>query len=160
MSYPGWDGFLGTRASFMTDVVFLAMFAVLPVLWWSVLQARRGRYVLHRNVQVALGAVLAVAVGAFEVDVRVFGWEDRASGEIGGSASQAVWRALQVHLVFAISTVVLWPLVLIRALRKFPNPPMPAEHSRFHLRWARIAAADMVLTAVTGWCFYWLAFVS
>ncbi len=160
MDYPGWDGFLGTRASLMTDVVFLAMFAVLPVLWWSVQQARRGRFVLHRNVQVVLCAVLAVAVAAFEVDVRVYGWEDRAAGEIGGSASTTVWRALQVHLVFAITTVVLWPVVLVRALRNFPNPPIPAEHSRFHRRWARIAAADMVMTAVTGWCFYWLAFVS
>ena len=39
--YPGIDGFLGTRASLMLDVVFLAMFAVLPVMGWSIWKVRR-----------------------------------------------------------------------------------------------------------------------
>jgi hypothetical protein len=32
-------------------------------------------------------------------------------------------------------------------------------HSRIHVPLARLAAADMVLTTITGWLFYWLAFV-
>ena len=36
MDYPGIDGFLGTRASLMLDVVFLAMFAVIPTMAVSV----------------------------------------------------------------------------------------------------------------------------
>ena len=38
VAYPGIDGFLGTRASWMLDVLFLAMFAVVVVLGWSVYQ--------------------------------------------------------------------------------------------------------------------------
>ena len=34
--FHGINGFLGTRASIMLDVVFLAMFLVLPVLAWSI----------------------------------------------------------------------------------------------------------------------------
>jgi hypothetical protein len=49
--------------------------------------------------------------------------------------------------------------VIIRALLNFPSPPHPGPHSRFHVRWARIAAIDMFITAVTGWTFYYLAFV-
>jgi hypothetical protein len=45
------------------------------------------------------------------------------------------------------------------AWRRFPNPPHPSEHSRFHLFWARLAAVDLCLTAVTGTLFYWVAFV-
>ena len=64
MDYPGIEGFLGTRASLMLDVVFLAMFAVLPVMGWSIYQVRyRQRYRLHKRVQIALGVILAVAVG-------------------------------------------------------------------------------------------------
>jgi len=160
VDYPGIDGFLGTRASLMLDVLFLAMFAIVAVLGWSVFQVKyRRRYELHKWVQLVLGTILLVTVMAFEVDIRVHGWEARAAGEIGGQPTTRVFTALYIHLVFALVAVVLWPVVIVRALRNFPNPPTPSAHSRWHLRWARIAAIDMVLTAITGWVFYVLAFV-
>jgi uncharacterized membrane protein YozB (DUF420 family) len=160
IDYPGLDGFLGTRASFMLDVLVLAMGVVVLVLGWSIYEVKyRHRYQLHKWVQVSLGVVLLVAVIVFEIDVRLYGWQDRAAGEIGGHASRLVMTSLAVHLVFAISATILWPLVIIRALLNFPSPPHPGPHSRFHVRWARIAAIDMFITAVTGWTFYYLAFV-
>jgi putative membrane protein len=160
VDYPGIDGFLGTRASLMLDVLFLAMFAIVVVLGWSVFQVKyRRRFDLHKWAQLALGTILLVTVVAFEVDIRLHGWEDRAAGAIGGHPAMRVFAALYIHLVFAVAAVVLWPVVIVRALRNFPNPPRPAEHSRWHLRWARVAAVDMVLTAITGWVFYILAFV-
>jgi uncharacterized membrane protein YozB (DUF420 family) len=160
IDYPGWNGFLGTRASFMLDVLCLAMLVVVVVLAWSVYQVKyRRRYELHKWVQVVLGVVLLAAVVAFEIDVRLHGWEERAAGQLGGHAPPYVWFALAIHLVFAVTATILWPVVIIRALRNFSNPPAPGPHSRFHLRWARIAAIDMMITAVTGWTFYYLAFV-
>jgi putative membrane protein len=55
--------------------------------------------------------------------------------------------------------VILWPVTIVLALRKFPNPPAPGAHSPTHIRLARLAALDMLLTSITGWIFYWLAFV-
>ena len=160
IDYPGIDGILGTRASLVLDLLFLAMFGVVLVLGWSVYQVKyRRRYELHKWVQVVLGAALLTAVVIFEIDIQLHGWEDRAAGAIDGRVPGVVWAALYVHLVFAVTSVILWPVVIIRALKNFPNPPRPAEHSRFHVRWARIAAVDMLLTAITGWTFYWLAFV-
>jgi uncharacterized membrane protein YozB (DUF420 family) len=160
IDYPGLEGFLGTRASFMLDVLVIAMVVVVVVLAWSIYQVKyRRRFVLHKWVQIILGLLLLVAVIVFEVDVRLFGWEDRAAGVLGGHASQTVWTALAIHLVFAVAATILWPVVIIRALLNFPNPPAPGPHSRFHRRWARIAAIDMLLTACTGWTFYYLAFV-
>ena len=160
VDYPGIDGILGTRASLMLDLLFLAMFAVVLVLGWSIYQVKyRRRYELHKWVQVALGVVLLVAVVVFEVDVRLHGWEERAAGQLGGHAAPHVWVALAIHLVFAVTATVLWPVVIIQALRKFPNPPAPGPHSRFHLRWARLAAIVIVITSFTGWTFYCLAFV-
>jgi uncharacterized membrane protein YozB (DUF420 family) len=142
------------------DLLFLAMFAVVLVLAWSVYQVKyRRRYNLHKWVQVVLGVVLLTAVVIFEIDIRLHGWELRSAGTLDGDVSNTVWRALYVHLVFAVSSVILWPVVIIRALKRFPNPPMPGVHSRSHVFWARLAAIDMLLTAVTGWIFYWLAFV-
>lgn len=160
LEFPGLDGFLGTRASFMLDFVFTAMFVVIAVMAWSIYLVRyRRQFQLHKWIQLALATVLLLAVCLFEIDMRLHGWEDRAAGEMGGSASPQVWDALYLHLVFAISSAVLWPLVIIRAWKHFPVPPAPNAHSRSHLFWARLAALDMVLTSVTGWVFYWLAFV-
>jgi uncharacterized membrane protein YozB (DUF420 family) len=158
--FPGIDGFLGTRASLVLDCLSVAMFLIVAVLGWSVYQVKfRRRYQLHKRLQVVLGAVLLAAVGLFEFDIQRHGWEDRAAGQIDGDVPNIVWAALYVHLVFAVSSIVLWPIVIVRALRNFPDPAAPAPHSLWHKRWGRLAASDMVMTAVTGWVFYWFAFV-
>jgi putative membrane protein len=158
--FPGIDGFLGTRAPLMIDVVCLAMIGVVLVLAWSIYQVKiRRRYQLHKWTQVTLGAVLLVVVILFEIDIRLHGWEERAAGAIGERPPQIVFSALYFHLLFAVSTVILWPITIGLAVASFTEPPMPAPHSRIHIPLARTAAADMVMTALTGWIFYWLAFV-
>jgi uncharacterized membrane protein YozB (DUF420 family) len=182
MEYPGIDGFLGTRASFMLDIVFVAMIAVLPALAWSIWLARRRRWALHKRVQTTLAATLAGAIVLFEIDMRlVSGWRERAMSspfyaevESAGPIWDAiclslcglervpglVFRALAVHLGFAVSTVALWSWTIVRAWQNFSNPPVPNEYSGTHRRLGWFAAGDMTLTAFTGWVFYWLAFVA
>ncbi len=144
----------------MLDLVVVAMVVVVFLMSWSIRQVKiHGQFTLHKRVQLTLAALLAVAITAFEIDIRLHGWEDRAAGMIGGSASATVWMALAIHLCFAITTVVLWPVVIVLALRRFPRPPAPGTHSANHRRWARLAAWDMLLTALSGWLFYVLAFV-
>ena len=165
MPTAGIDGFLGTRASLMLDLVVVAMAVVLPVLAGSIALVKiRRQYQLHKRIQLALGAVLLLTVAVFEVDMRVNGWRHRAEASrfwagASGGTNWVDW-ALAVHIVFAASTTLLWAVVITRALRNFPNPPAPAAHSPWHRRWGWIAALDMLLTALTGWLFYWLAFVA
>ena len=71
-----------------------------------------------------------------------------------------MWYCLIVHLSCAIPTAVLWVVVIWQALRHFPSPPGPSNYSRRHALGGWLAALGMVLTAVTGWLFYWLAFVA
>src|SRR5262245_10326998 len=119
-TYPGLGGFLGTRGSLMLDVVFLAMFVVTPLLAASVaLVKRRQQYALHKRLQIAMAAVLLVAVLLFEIDIRVNGWEERAEPSPYFDADHK-WScpagiALIVHLSFAVPTLVLWIVVVIRA---------------------------------------------
>jgi len=158
--YPGIDGILGTRAPLILDVLCIAMLAVVIVLAWSIYQVKvRRRYSLHKWTQITLAAILLTTVILFENDIRLHGWEDRAAGQIGGHAPAAAFEALYVHLIFAVTTVILWPVTIALALRNFPNPPLPGPHSRVHVPLARTAAIDMVLTAITGWIFYYVAFV-
>ncbi len=162
--FPGIDGFLGTRGSLMLDVVFLAMFAIVPALGWSVwLVASRRKYALHKRIQLTLAGVLFLAVAAFELDMRFFtDWELRAapSPYYAKDTWDAVWISLSIHLVFAVPTLVLWIVVLYGAWRGFPEPPTPSPHSRRHRWLGKLASVGMLLTAVTGWVFYYLAFVA
>ena len=158
--YPGIDGFLQTRASLMVDIVFVAMFAVLPVLAWSIYQVKYcSRYTLHKRVQLALGAVLLLAVGLFEIDIKFISlWEQRA--QPSPYYSTWVYYSLYIHLFFAIPTALLWIFVIVQAWRKFPVPPMPGVHSQSHKFWAWLAAVEMFMTALTGWVFSWFAFAA
>jgi hypothetical protein len=165
-NYPGIDGFLPFgRGSLMLDVVFVAMFAVVPVLAASIwLVKYRRRHQLHKTLQLVLAGVLLAAVGLFEIDMQFFSaWEDRAAAspyfDPANKWGCPVGISLIVHLCFAVPTFVLWVTVVIQALRKFSSPPRPGPHSRWHARWGMLAAIGMLLTAVTGWAFYCLAFV-
>ena len=137
MANGGLDGFLGTRASMMLDVVFIAMFAVVPLLGYSVYLVKYQRkYALHKQIQLVLGAVLLVTVVLFEVDMRVNGWRERAqpSPYYGSETAHGwVWYALSIHLLFAVTTAALWIAVIVQALRRFPNrarAPIPSQHNR------------------------------
>jgi hypothetical protein len=163
--YHGVDGFLPGRGSLMLDVIVVAMLFVLAALGWSVYSVKfRRKYQVHKRVQIAIAAVLALVLVAFEVDIQLFNdWRERAGNSPyfdrsmgGGLAVDVLW----IHLAFASTTVGLWLMLIVGALRKFARPPEPGGHSRFHARWGTIAALDMVLTAVSGWTFYWLAFVA
>jgi putative membrane protein len=163
--YQGLSGFLPGRASFMLDVVVVTMFFVLLALAWSVYAVKyRKMYRSHKTVQITLASSLFVVLLLFETDVHYLSsWMERADASPyfdASTRSGPVVYALWIHLFFAITTFILWFLMLVRAVNRFPSPPRPNEHSREHARWGKVAAIDMVLTTVTGWIFYWMAFVA
>lgn len=164
-AWAGVDGFLGTRGSVMLDMVFLAMFAVVPVLLFSIYLVKfRRKYDLHRKIQLTLGVVLLLAVTAFEIDMQFLtDWEARAEPSPYFDPARKwacpVGIGLLVHLCFAVPTAGLWIFVIWRAVQKFPKPTVPNAYSPRHIRWGRTAAVGMLGTAVTGWIFYVLAFV-
>ncbi len=158
-------GFLGYNATFMLDVVVCALVVLVPLLAWSIYLVKwRRAYATHRQMQLVLAGVLLVAVLAFEFDVQHIhgGWQNivrDARPQISESELEFVRRLLHIHLVFAISTPVLWIVTIVLALRRFPNPPAPSPHSRLHTWLGWISAGDLALTSVTGVLFYYFAFV-
>ena len=155
---PGIDGFLGTRASLGMDVVVVGLFALLPVLALSICMVKQGRYRLHKALQIFIMTALLAAIVVFEIDIRLISdWRVRAAPS--SSWPIGVGVALGIHLIFAVSSLGLLLWVFIEALLRFPSPPVPGSHSQRHRRLARLAAADLTATAVTGGIFYCLAFV-
>ncbi len=157
-------GFLPARGSWMLDFVVVAMVLVVVIMSWSICLVRYGRkYLLHKQIQLALGAILFLAVAAFEVDMRfVTDWRALAdpSPYFDRDSWSPAWIALVIHLAFALPTTLLWIGVIAAALRRFPSPPTPCSHSPIHRRWGRFAVIGMWGTAVTGWIFYYMAFVA
>lgn len=153
---PSYHGFLPTRGSVMLDFVFLAMLLILPVLKFSVMQARARRIALHRNLQVGTAIALLVAVVLFEVDMRFYtNW--RLLAEPSPLYAWCV-PLLAVHLLFAVPTPFLWGWVIYGALRNFDRDfqgPYLAQHRLA----GRIAAWMMYATGLTGILFYVVAFV-
>jgi len=161
------NGFLPTRGSWMLDFVFAAMFAIIPVMAWSIylvkFRSPKQEYKCERHkwIQLTLAAVLVVAVTAFEIDLNLITKNWRPLAEPSPYyATKLVDYSLWIHLCFAVPTPFLWGFVIVQALRKFPCPAAPCGYSQRHKRWGRIAAIAMFMTAATGWVFYWLAFVS
>jgi putative membrane protein len=142
------------------DLVLVGLLAVLPLLAWSVhLVKNRRAYAAHKRIQLFIAAALLAVIVLFEIDIRlVSDWRLRAHGSPWWPAG--VVTALGVHLVFAVSTLVLWIWVLWEAVARFPVPPEPGSHGPRHRFMARLAAVDLVLTACTGCFFYWMAFVA
>ena len=150
----------------MLDFVTLAMLAVVLVLSFSIYVVRfKKNKRLHRTIQISTAAILALALIAFEIDVRfITDWRELAKAS---PFYQSGWvdRCLAVHLVFAIPTPVVWGVVIFMALRRFKpdnlrSDSAVSDFNRFHRTSGRIAAAFMFLTAITGWVFYYVAFVA
>lgn len=159
------DGFLGYKASFMLDFVVVALVLIVPALLCSLYAVKiQRRYTLHRNLQLLLGIVLLAAVAAFEVDLRLQGgWEnivDKREPPLTTEQFGRVRTILYVHLLFAITTPLLWATTIVFALRRMPNPPAPCPHSRLHKTLGWLSTVDLTLTSITGLVFYYAAFVA
>ncbi|MDA3960543.1 MAG: DUF420 domain-containing protein, partial [Planctomycetota bacterium] len=125
---------------------------------FGIVQAKRGNLRLHMRINGSIGLVLIAAVLAFEIDVRVNGWREAAMPS--PYYDTWVFPALYVHLAFAVSSLVLLLWTIIGAWRGFPRPPAPAPHSVLHRRLGKLTFLDLCCTTLSGWTFYYLAFVA
>lgn len=152
-------GFLGTPASLMLDVVVVSLVAIGPALLFGLYLARwRKNYALHKIVMVGISLALFAVVALFEIDMRMQGgfW---AMAKASPYAATAFLRnLLAVHLVFSVSTLVMWIATFASALAKFSKPPAPGPFSQVHKVMAWASVADMVGTIVTGLMVYYYGF--
>jgi len=161
-------GFLGHDASFMLDFVVTALIVLVPIQLYSLYLVKfRRNFLWHRNLQVALGLTLLVAVTAFEVDMQLIhgGWmnvvnKDPDVPRLTSEKIAHVQQVLRIHLLFAITTPLLWGITLFLALRNYRAPKFVGPHSRWHKPLGWLSVVDLVGTSVTGLWFYYVAFVT
>jgi len=161
------SGFLGYPTTFMLDFVVCALVLIVPLLVYSLWLVKiRRRYLAHKRLQIALGLILLVAVSAFEIDIQLVhgGWEkivaqQNLAPELLEAKIASVRPWLLVHLVFAVSTPLLWATTMVFALIRFGRTATPGSHSRIHKILGWLSTVDITLTSVTGLLFYYQAFM-
>lgn len=147
-----------SRASFVLNFIALAMAGVIPVMLFSIFQVRRRKnYVLHKRLQILLGVVLGLAILVFELDMRLYGWRQYA--ESSPYYQTLVFPALIVHLVFAIPTLFLWIYTIFMALRHRITEEA-GKYRTQHIFFGKLSAYAMIGTTLSGWLFFWLAFMA
>jgi hypothetical protein len=145
----------------MIDVVFLATFAIVVALAYSIFLVRvKRRHRAHARLQMVLCAVLVVAITAFEIDLRFFSDWRALARPSPYYASGWVDRWLAVHLIFAVPTPLLWLATLFLGVRWFGWDATPNRHGVRHRRLGWVSAAAMAMTTLTAWVFYWVAFAA
>ena len=144
----------------MMDLVATAMLPVLLVLTTSLFFVKKRRdYPTHKRLQVALCSVLGVVITLFEIEVRTHDW--RLDAMASRFYDTLLFPILYGHLAIAISTTGLWTFTLFTALKGFRGgPARPGSESLRHRRLGRAAALFMYATALSGWTFFWVAFVA
>lgn len=142
----------------LIDVVNFSFIVIVPMLIYSWIKVRKGEYGLHKKIQMTLFAGLFVAVILFEVDLRLRGGVFEMVKDSRFADTLFLNGLVWTHLVFSITTALIWIGLVIFSLKKFPKPPAPNYFSRTHILWGRIGMIDMILTGITGVMLYFLGF--
>ncbi len=147
------QGFLGTRADIIIDVVMTVSGFLPALMMFTFYLAAKRKYQLHKNMQLALLLIVTVLVVALEVDVR--SGDLQAAGALSAYHDTLALRVLFiVHLLFATTTFVGWIWLVIKSSKIYPK-----GFGKFnHKKWGKILFADVVLTVITGWMMYLMVF--
>ena len=149
MSWEMPAGFLGTRADLLVDIGMLSIVAVVPVLIYSWRLARQRRWILHKRVQLITFIVLAIVVALFEWDISQSGgiFAMTAASRYAGTFTLNFW--IWSHTLLAISSSLVWLLLVVVSVVKFPTPPVP-EAFRSHRYWGRLGMILMLGSGLTA----------
>ena len=155
----GMGGFLGSRATSAVDVAYLLLLAIVPLFVWSLeaLLVRRN-YRLHKRIQLALTPPFLVACGILACDFLLGDWRSRAVKAAGEAIAPVTFMTLAIHVAFLATSLLIWVVLLVAAVRRVPNPPGPCTFAPTYLFWIVLLGLQTFLAMLTGWEFYMLAY--
>ncbi|MBT3409115.1 MAG: hypothetical protein HN430_00270, partial [Halieaceae bacterium] len=103
----------------LIDLVILSFIAILPLLVISWRYARNKHYAHHRHLQIGLAVILAVAVGLFEVDLRLSGGIFELTRGSAYSGNDLLNSIIYGHTLVAVASVLVWVPLIVVSLKRF-----------------------------------------
>ena len=147
------EGFF-SRAGLGIDVLALSAIVSIPLAAASIVMARYLKnYRVHKSLQIFISVFLFICLCIFEFQVRTIGWQHQAYDS--KFRYSLVYPTLIIHVIIAVSTVLIWTITLYSALKSPGSHSVPANHKRMG-RWAFVG---LIATYLTGIAFYFIAFV-
>lgn len=151
------ESFLGQRGDALIDIGTLSIVVVAPILIWSWALARNRSWTQHKRVQLVTATVLGIVVLLFEIDLNRIGgvFAVTSTSPYAGTALLNFW--IWFHTAFAISSTIVWLLLIVASLIKFPSPPVPAAFPT-HRYFGRLGMILMLGSGLTAIPMYYYGF--
>lgn len=126
----------GSRCDVLMDIVIISMVVILPLLWYSMKKVREEKaYRVHKRIQLYMFIILFFVVILFE-------WDMKQNGGIfemvKGSSYEGTFFLnfmIYFHTFLSITTSLIWIILIIVSLIKFPKDPQPNNFSKRHKFW-------------------------
>jgi putative membrane protein len=149
---------LTTRADYIVNFCYVVTLIAPVVSLFGVRLVRRGNYLAHKRLQIALLTLCILAVFALEARIRMAGGSGsllRGSPHAGSSLMRI---SAKVHIFGAIITYIAWIWLLIVSCRAF-NKTLPGTFSKRHKQIGWAVIGGLIFTALSATVVYFLAFV-
>ncbi|WNC72152.1 hypothetical protein RGQ13_18830 [Thalassotalea psychrophila] len=155
------QGFFGTRADLMMDLVIVAFIIIMPLLVISWRTARSGNHLGHAKMQISLSVILAVAVVIFELDLKLSGGMAVLTKDSTYFGTNTLNYWMWGHTLIAIITTLLWAVLVILSIKKFKLPPNTKTNPfrKFHRPLGYCGMISMFATGLTSFPLYYYGFM-
>lgn len=152
------QGFLGTRADVLLDIIVIAVTLVPFILIYSFQKVRSGNHSIHSKIQTLLFFVVLTAVVLFEVNIRISGGSGSLLQGSAFAGNEYFRIFLWIHIAVATLTYSGWGFLLLISNKKWTTRLLPGEFSVNHKKWGKIIFAGACFTSFSGLVVYILGF--
>ena len=152
-------GFLGTRASFLMDVILVAVDLVPFILVYSISLVKKKNYQAHRAIQFITLTVVVIAVALFEFDIRLSP-QPTVLAEANSWYEDSRFKIfLWLHIICASFTYMTWAGLAYKSNKMFLKT-LPGSFSKAHKKIGKLIFLGACYTALSGSVIYYLLFVA
>ena len=152
-------GFLGTRATFLIDII-VSFLVILPIIVMiSIFLVKRNYIKIHQFLQVSLFLISISALALFAYSVHyVEGFEYLIQKSSVGAKEAFV--ILTVHVTTVVITILIWFLTIFYALNDRKRRALPGVYSEPHKRAGRRVLLGIVMMALTSLTIYFVLYIA
>ena len=153
------QGFLGTRADLLVDVVFVVN--VIAPIWagFAAWLARKREHRRHMKLQLILWATLFVCVLLLEGNIRLSGGSGSLVSGSPYEGTTLLRTVFLLHIGPAVLTYVLWLYLVVASFRRW-HVALPGGFSGRHKKLGKLVILGLVWVAASAAAVYWLGFAA